>query len=61
MNCMRYKYKSFSYSQLAYLRSLLSYHTITRSLRSANTNLLSVPVSTQLLSLVVLALQPHSL
>ena len=27
----------------AYLRSLLNYHTPTRSLRSANTNLLSVP------------------
>ena len=32
-----------SSSQPAYLRSLLSHHTPTRSLRSANTNLLSVP------------------
>jgi len=32
-----------SSSQPAYLRSLLSYYTPTRSLRSANTNLLSVP------------------
>ena len=32
-----------SSSQPAYLRSLLSYHTPTRSLRSVNTNLLSVP------------------
>ena len=30
-------------SQPAYLRSLLSYHTPARSLRSSNTNLLSVP------------------
>ena len=30
-------------SQSVYLRSLLNYHTPTRSLRSANTNLLSVP------------------
>jgi len=32
-----------SSSQPAYLRSLFSYPTPTRSLRSANTNLLSVP------------------
>ena len=30
-------------SQAAYLRCLLNYHTPTRSLRSSNTNLLSVP------------------
>ena len=30
-------------TQPAYLHSLLNYHTPTRSLRSANTNLLSVP------------------
>jgi len=30
-------------TQPAYLHSLLNYHTPTRSLRSANTNLLSIP------------------
>jgi len=36
-------YNILNSSQPAYLRSLLNYHTPTRSLRSANTNLLSVP------------------
>ena len=35
-------YNILSSSQPAYLRSLLNYHTPTRSLRSANTNFLSV-------------------
>jgi len=36
-------YNILNSSQPAYLRSLLNYHTPARSLRSANTNLLSVP------------------
>jgi len=36
-------YNILNSSQPAYLRSLLSYRTPTRSLRSCNTNLLSVP------------------
>jgi len=36
-------YNIMNSSQPAYLRSLLNYHTPTRSLRSANTNFLSVP------------------
>jgi len=36
-------YNILNSSQPAYLRSLLNYHTPTRSLRSANTNFLSVP------------------
>ena len=36
-------YNILSSSQPAYLRSLLNYHTPARSLRSSNTNLLSVP------------------
>jgi len=36
-------YNILNSSQSAYLHSLLNYHTPTRSLRSANTNLLSVP------------------
>jgi len=36
-------YNILNSSQPAYLRSLLNYHTPTRSLRSANTNLLLVP------------------
>jgi len=36
-------YNILNSSQPAYLRSLLNYHIPTRSLRSANTNLLSVP------------------
>jgi len=36
-------HNSVCYTQPAYLHSLLNYHTPTRSLRSANTNLLSVP------------------
>ena len=36
-------YNILNSSQPAYLRSLLNYHTPTRSLRSLNTNLLSVP------------------
>ena len=35
-------YNILNFSQPAYLRSLLNYHTPTRFLRSANTNLLSV-------------------
>jgi len=35
-------YSIFTFSQPAYLRFLLNYHIPTRSLRSANTNLLSV-------------------
>jgi len=36
-------YNILNSSQPAYLRSLLNYHTPTRSVHSANTNLLSVP------------------
>jgi len=36
-------YNNLNSSQSVYLRSLLNYHTPTRSVRSANTNLLSVP------------------
>jgi len=36
-------YNILNFSQPAYLRSLLSYHTPTCSLRFANANLLSVP------------------
>jgi len=36
-------YNILNFSQPAYLRSLLNYHTFAHSLRSANTNLLSVP------------------
>jgi len=36
-------HSTLNYSQPAYLRSLLSYHIPARSLRSSNTNLLSVP------------------
>jgi len=46
-------------TQPAYLHSLLNYHTPTRSLRSANTNLLTVPrVRALHLPCVVSALQP---
>jgi len=47
-HCIHFKLATLTHNTLcsiqpAYLHSLLNYHTPTRSLRSANTNLLSVP------------------
>jgi len=51
-------YNILNSSQPVYLRSLLNYHTPTRSLRSANTNLWSVPRVRTTFASRVLALQP---
>jgi len=54
-------YNILNSSQPAYLRSLLNYHTPTRSLRSGNINLLSVPRVRTIFASAVLALQPPQL